>query len=80
MGLLNTGSRLGAAFGLWGMSLSVSRFGWRFSFLVLGLAGAVWALSGSCRSVTGPHPKSRIDRHRERKQWIAGCFVPGVSI
>ncbi len=44
MGLLNTGSRLGAAFGLWGMSLLVLRFGWRFSFLLLGVAGIGWAL------------------------------------
>lgn len=43
MGLLNTGSRLGAAFGLWGMSLSVLRFGWRLSFLLLGVAGVFWA-------------------------------------
>ncbi len=44
MGLLNTGSRLGAAFGLWGMSLCILRFGWRSSFLLLGVAGAVWSL------------------------------------
>lgn len=43
MGLLNTGSRLGAAFGLWGMSLSVLTFGWRFSFVWLGIAGFFWA-------------------------------------
>lgn len=43
MGLLNTGSRLGAAFGLWGMSLCVLRFGWRLSFLLLGVAGVFWA-------------------------------------
>jgi ACS family glucarate transporter-like MFS transporter len=44
MGLLNTGSRLGAAFGLWGMSLCVLRFGWRLSFLLLGVAGLFWAV------------------------------------
>lgn len=43
MGLLNTGSRLGAAFGLWGMSLCVLRFGWRSSFVLLGVAGVFWA-------------------------------------
>jgi MFS transporter, ACS family, glucarate transporter len=43
MGLLNTGSRLGAAFGLWGMSLCVLRIGWRLSFLLLGVAGVFWA-------------------------------------
>ena len=44
MGLLNTGSRLGAAFGLWGMSWCVLRFGWRNSFALLGMAGVFWAL------------------------------------
>src|SRR5579871_2374754 len=43
MGLLNTGSRLGAAFGLWGVSVSVVRFGWRESFWGLAAAGVVWA-------------------------------------
>src|SRR5579872_1828902 len=44
MGLLNTGSRLGAAFGLWGMSLCVLRFGWLLSFLLLVLTGLFWAV------------------------------------
>jgi MFS transporter, ACS family, glucarate transporter len=44
MGLLNTGSRLGAAFGLWGMSLFVLSFGWRFSFVLLGAVGILWAM------------------------------------
>jgi len=44
MGLLNTGSRLGAAFGLWAMSVSVLRLGWRFSFVLLGMAGFLWAV------------------------------------
>jgi len=43
MGLLNTGSRLGAAFGLWGMSLAVLQLGWRSSFLLLGIIGIGWA-------------------------------------
>lgn len=43
MGLLNTGSRLGAAFGLWGMSVIVGKIGWRFSFVLLGIVGLVWA-------------------------------------
>jgi len=42
LGLLNTGSRLGAAFGLAAISLSVSRFGWRMSFLFLGTMGFAW--------------------------------------
>lgn len=43
LGLLNSGSRLGAAFGLGAMSLSVARLGWRASFLLLGSVGFVWA-------------------------------------
>ena len=43
LGLLNTGSRLGAAFGLAAMSLSVAEFGWRLSFVALGIAGFLWA-------------------------------------
>jgi MFS family permease len=35
LGVLNTGSRLGAAVGLAGVSLSVTRLGWRTSFLLL---------------------------------------------
>lgn len=43
LGLLNTGSRLGAAFGLWAISFCVAHWGWRFSFLLLGIVGAIWA-------------------------------------
>jgi ACS family glucarate transporter-like MFS transporter len=43
LGLLNTGSRLGAAIGLTAVSASVAAFGWRASFLALGLLGFVWA-------------------------------------
>jgi ACS family glucarate transporter-like MFS transporter len=42
-GILFAGSRLGAAFGLAVMSLSVQEFGWRESFLLLGAIGLVWA-------------------------------------
>jgi ACS family glucarate transporter-like MFS transporter len=44
-GLLNTGSRLGAAFGLWGVSFSVTTWGWRFTFLLLGVVGVFWAVA-----------------------------------
>jgi ACS family glucarate transporter-like MFS transporter len=43
LGLLNTGSRLGAAFGLAVVPLCVARFGWRASFVVLGISGAIWS-------------------------------------
>jgi ACS family glucarate transporter-like MFS transporter len=42
-GILFAGSRLGAAFGLAVMSLSVQELGWRSSFLVLGAVGFGWA-------------------------------------
>ncbi|MFB3827930.1 MAG: MFS transporter [Bryobacteraceae bacterium] len=43
LGLLNTGSRLGAAVGLTLMSVSVAVFGWRASFVGLGVIGFAWA-------------------------------------
>ena len=43
LGLLNTGSRLGAAIGLALMSASVASLGWRASFVLLAMAGFVWA-------------------------------------
>jgi ACS family glucarate transporter-like MFS transporter len=43
LGLLNTGSRLGAAIGLTCVSLAVASFGWRKCFVALGLLGFVWA-------------------------------------
>jgi MFS transporter, ACS family, glucarate transporter len=43
LGLLNTGSRLGAAFGLSAMSFCILSFGWRFSFMLLGAAGILWS-------------------------------------
>jgi ACS family glucarate transporter-like MFS transporter len=43
LGLLHAGSRIGAAFGLAVMSLSVTQLGWRMSFYVLGVVGFVWA-------------------------------------
>jgi ACS family glucarate transporter-like MFS transporter len=43
-GLLFAGSRLGAAFGLSAMSVSVQGIGWRFSFVLLSAAGLVWAV------------------------------------
>jgi ACS family glucarate transporter-like MFS transporter len=43
LGLLNTGSRLGAAFGLAVMPLCVAWLGWRESFVWLGIIGAIWS-------------------------------------
>jgi ACS family glucarate transporter-like MFS transporter len=44
LGLLNTGSRLGAAFGLSAMSFCILTVGWRFSFMLLGAAGMLWSV------------------------------------
>jgi MFS transporter, ACS family, glucarate transporter len=43
LGLLNTGSRLGAAFGLSAMSFCILGIGWRSSFVLLGAAGILWS-------------------------------------
>jgi ACS family glucarate transporter-like MFS transporter len=42
-GILFSGSRLGAAFGLTLVSWTIPRMGWRFSFIALGLVGVAWA-------------------------------------
>jgi MFS transporter, ACS family, glucarate transporter len=44
LGLLNTGSRLGAAFGLSAISFCVLSFGWRTTFVLFGIAGICWAI------------------------------------
>ena len=43
LGLLNMGSRLGAAFGLLAAPVCVAWLGWRESFAVLGIIGVIWA-------------------------------------
>ena len=43
LGLLNTGSRLGAAVGLSLVSAGIATIGWRASFAVLGAVGLCWA-------------------------------------
>jgi MFS transporter, ACS family, glucarate transporter len=48
LGLMNMGSRLGAAFGLAIVPISVERLGWRQSFAVLGIIGVIWAVIWFC--------------------------------
>jgi ACS family glucarate transporter-like MFS transporter len=43
LGLLNMGSRLGAAFGLLAAPVCVAWLGWRESFAFLGIIGVIWA-------------------------------------
>jgi ACS family glucarate transporter-like MFS transporter len=44
LGIVNAGSRLGAAAGLVLTTSSIARFGWRGSFILLGAAGLLWAI------------------------------------
>jgi ACS family glucarate transporter-like MFS transporter len=48
LGLLNMGSRLGAAFGLAISPIAVEQLGWRQSFVALGIVGLVWAVIWFC--------------------------------
>ena len=48
LGLLNMGSRLGAAFGLAVSPITVERLGWRQSFVALGIVGVIWAAIWFC--------------------------------
>jgi MFS transporter, ACS family, glucarate transporter len=57
LGLLNMGSRLGAALGLAAMPLCVERVGWRESFVLLGIVGTVWALIWFCWFRDAPENK-----------------------
>jgi len=43
LGLLNMGSRFGAAFGLLATPICVEWLGWRESFALLGIVGVIWA-------------------------------------
>jgi ACS family glucarate transporter-like MFS transporter len=57
LGLMNMGSRLGAAFGLAIAPISVERLGWRQSFVMLGFIGAIWAVIWFCWFRDGPTDK-----------------------
>jgi ACS family glucarate transporter-like MFS transporter len=48
LGLLNMGSRLGAAFGLAIIPVSAKLLGWRLSFILLGFIGMIWAVIWFC--------------------------------
>jgi ACS family glucarate transporter-like MFS transporter len=57
LGLLNMGSRLGAAFGLAIAPISVERLGWRQSFVLLGIVGVMWAVVWFCWFRDSPREK-----------------------
>ena len=73
LGLLNMGSRLGAAFGLAIMPLCVTWLGWRKSFVLLGILGAIWALIwfGWFRDGPGIEPK----RHKSEIQLASANII-----
>jgi ACS family glucarate transporter-like MFS transporter len=80
-GILFAGSRLGAAFGLAAMSLSILRLGWRTSFLLLGAVGIVWALLWLAwfrdRPAGGP-PDQQTAQVREPVPWGTLLLARGV--
>ena len=61
LGLLNMGSRLGAALGLAVMPLCVEWIGWRESFVMLGIVGALWAAIWFYWFRDGP--KIKLNKH-----------------
>ena len=91
LGLLNTGSRLGAAFGLSAMSFCILSFGWRFSFMLLGVAGILWSAlwfwwfrdrptSVDYRSVTDHAETGTIVRQEAADASLAGEALAGQSL
>ncbi|MBI4875271.1 MAG: MFS transporter, partial [Acidobacteria bacterium] len=68
LGLLNTGSRLGAAVGLALMSAGVAAIGWRACFLVLGVLGFVWA--GFWYGWFRDEPRDKRGVSPEELEWI----------
>jgi ACS family glucarate transporter-like MFS transporter len=83
-GILFSGSRLGAAFGLTLLSWAVAGFGWRMSFVVLGALGIIWAASwllwfrntpeDSPRTSAAEREYIRSDRHLPA---ITAATAPG---
>jgi ACS family glucarate transporter-like MFS transporter len=57
LGLLNMGSRLGAAVGLLATPQCVEWLGWRRSFAILGIVGMIWAAIWFCWFRDRPKPK-----------------------
>ena len=64
LGLLNMGSRLGAAFGLAITPLCVVRLGWRESFVWLGIIGAIWSAIWFWWFRDGPEIK--LNKHKSK--------------
>jgi ACS family glucarate transporter-like MFS transporter len=79
LGLLNTGSRMGAAIGLSLMSASIAAVGWRASFVLLGVLGLVWSLVWFLWFRDNPAEMRRVSP--EELQWIQSdsCNVPAAA-
>ncbi len=60
LGALNTGSRIGAAFGLAVLPHSIAAFGWRPTFFLLGAVGLVWAAGWLAWFRDDPRAKSGV--------------------
>lgn len=80
-GVTFSGARIGAALTLPAVAWMVSRFGWRWSFVILGLVGMAWAVFwyGWFRDDPEKHPgiTEREKQHilRTRQQAVAGDEV-----
>jgi MFS transporter, ACS family, glucarate transporter len=72
LGLLNTGSRLGAAFGLSAMSFCIVGIGWRSSFMLLGVAGIVWSAAWFVWFRDRPSRAAQVEEPRVSKIVITG--------
>jgi ACS family glucarate transporter-like MFS transporter len=70
LGLLNMGSRLGAAFGLAVTPLCVEWLGWRESFVLLGIFGAIWAAIWFWWFRDGPEIK--LNKHKSKLFFVGG--------
>jgi len=75
LGLLNMGSRLGAAVGLLATPKCVEWLGWRESFIVLGIVGVIWAAIWFWWF--RDRPKIRLDASsEENSRTAAGSKIP----
>ncbi len=79
LGLLNTGSRLGAAVGLPLVSIMIASFGWRRCFMALGAAGIAWATWWFWWYREDPASKTGVSA--EELEWIrSGSAGPAVAV
>jgi ACS family glucarate transporter-like MFS transporter len=68
LALLNIGSRLGAAFGLAATPFFVQWLGWRQSFVLLGILGAIWSVVWFLWFRDKPNIVAEIDKGKVRSR------------